>query len=84
MNLRTDASQIAAGLSEAQRDVLLRHSGRSPQRWGGRSSMIDPDWDQGRRLKSAGLIRWAEARSSDTCLTPLGLEVRRFLQDRQP
>ena len=80
--MTVDLQAIASGLSEAQREALLRH-GRT-QTWGGRNDLHVPLWSGvGRFLKDWGLIQFISTVSSMTELTPLGLALRAYLQQQQ-
>ena len=84
------AEQIAAGprfasteavkLSPELRSMLLRHL--SKQAWADSPNSLFPKWSPlGRELKRRGLIQFTGPRDSTTEITPLGLEVRRILQE---
>ena len=85
--MQSDVERIAAGLSEAQRWILLRHAHTGPDfqhHWLNVSARDPLSWNvSGRGLRTHGLLRWTvNPRQTATELTPLGLAVRAHLQEQ--
>lgn len=79
---------VGASLTAAQRRALARHKptyGSAQSGWP--QSAHDPESynHAGRALMEAKLIAWTtDPKSSATCLTPLGLDVRAALLSKDP